>query len=124
MRIYRLITLEDWAQAQKEECITANQVDIASGFMHLSPASEVLETARRYFKADPPPLILEIESDLLGHALKMEPVSSRNNVAFPHFYENTIRLSAIEAVHELKDLSTQAPFSQTTPETTTIDTNS
>ena len=102
MRIYRLITTQDWLHAQKTDCLTPTDADKASGFMHFSPASEVAETARRYFQTDPPPLVLELDSDDLGPALKMESVSSRNNVAFPHYFGSAVALCHVKDVWELK----------------------
>ena len=102
MRIYRLITSQDWLDAQKVGKLTATDADKASGFMHFSPASEVAETARRYFETDPPPLVLELDSVDFGQALKMERVSSRNNVAFPHYFGSTVPVSHVKAVWELK----------------------
>ena len=102
MRIYRLITTQDWALAQTVGSLTPNDADKASGFMHFSPAAEVAETARRYFNANSPPLVLELDSEDFGQDLKMECVPSRNNVAFPHYFGSLVRVTYVKAVWELQ----------------------
>ena len=100
--VYRLITPTAWAQSQQEGMIKWSKADALSGYMHLSPQEEILETARRYFAIAKPPWVLEIHEKQLGDALRFEGVPSRNNTQFPHYYGRFIPLSAVTGIMRLQ----------------------
>jgi len=59
-------------------------VDIADGFVHFSTAAQAAETAARHFAGEDGLMLLAVEADTLGDALKWEP--SRGGALFPHLY--------------------------------------
>jgi len=83
-RIYKLLDRQAWAAAKAQGVFNGSAVDLADGFIHFSAVDQVRETARRYFKGQDELLLLAVESDPLGAALKWEP--SRGGALFPHLY--------------------------------------
>jgi uncharacterized protein (DUF952 family) len=84
MRIYKILPQEDWRAAREAGEYAGSSVDRADGFIHFSTAAQCQETARRHFSGQPDLVVLEIEADDLGEALKWEP--SRGGELFPHLY--------------------------------------
>ena len=107
--IYRVVSLEDWEQAQRLGRVPRCGADDRDGFVHLSTEKTFIETANLYFETSEAPLALEIDPKLLGDDLKWEAVASRGDVVFPHLYSEGIPLSAVRAVISL-DHSTQSGF--------------
>jgi uncharacterized protein (DUF952 family) len=73
-------------------------VDLADGFIHLSTAAQVRETAARHFSGQTDLLLISVDTIALGDDLKWEP--SRGGDLFPHLYA-VLPLSAVRAVEEL-----------------------
>ena len=107
--IYRVVSLEDWEQAQRLGRVPRCGADDRDGFVHLSTEKTFIETANLYFETSEAPLALEIEPKLLGNDLKWEAVASRGDAAFPHLYSEGIPLSAVRAVIPL-EYSAQSGF--------------
>lgn len=59
-------------------------VDLADGFIHFSTAGQAAETARRHFAGREGLVLLALDADALGPALKWEP--SRGGALFPHLH--------------------------------------
>lgn len=104
--VYRILTAAQWAEAERVGAVLPNALDRASGFMHLSPADQVLETADRYFVDEADPVALELESGSLGEALRWEPVATRGGMDFPHLYAEQVDLGWVRAVLPLVRQST------------------
>ena len=109
--LYRVVSREDWEQAQRLGRVPRCGSDERDGFVHLSTEETVIETANLYFELSEAPLALEIDPKHLGNDLKWERVASRGDVAFPHLYAEGIPLSAVCAVICL-DHSTQSGFTR------------
>jgi len=107
--IYRVVSLEDWEQAQRLGRVPRCGADDRDGFVHLSTEKTFIETANLYFETSEAPLALEIDPKLLGDDLKWEAVASRGDAAFPHLYSKGIPLSAVRAVIPLEH-SAQSGF--------------
>ena len=99
--LYRVVSLEDWEQAQKLGRVPRCGADARDGFAHLSTEETFLETANLYFEISEAPLALVIDPELLGNDLKWQRVASRGGAAFPHLYSEGIPLSAVRAVISL-----------------------
>jgi uncharacterized protein (DUF952 family) len=84
VRIYKILPRPDWEAAQGARVYQGSPVDHADGFIHFSSAEQAQETARRHFHGQADLVVLEIEADDLGEALKWEP--SRGGALFPHLY--------------------------------------
>jgi uncharacterized protein (DUF952 family) len=59
-------------------------LDQADGFIHFSSAAQAAETAWRHFRNQDDLVVLAVEVEALGDALKWEP--SRGGDLFPHLY--------------------------------------
>jgi uncharacterized protein (DUF952 family) len=84
MRIYKILPRRDWEAAWNAQVYEGSELDRADGFIHFSTAEQAQETARRHFHGQPGLVVVEIEADDLGPALKWEP--SRGGQLFPHLY--------------------------------------
>ena len=85
MRIYKILPRAEWAAAQAAGRFEGSAVDRQDGYIHFSTAAQAQETARRYFAGQAGLVVLEVEGDELGVALRWEP--SRGGDLFPHLYE-------------------------------------
>lgn len=84
MRIYKILPRAEWAAARAAGRFAGSAVDRRDGFIHFSTAAQAQETARRHFADQGDLVVLEVEADQLGPALKWEP--SRGGDLFPHLY--------------------------------------
>ncbi len=93
MTIYKLITAAEWEAARAEGVYRGSEQDQRDGFIHMSTAAQIAETARKYFSGVPDLVLLAIDTDMIeklhapqneGNALRWEP--SRGGDLFPHLY--------------------------------------
>ena len=96
-RIYKILPRADWAAAQSAGRFEGSPVDHADGFIHFSTAAQAAETARRHFAGQADLVVLELEADDLGPALRWEP--SRGGDLFPHLH-GVLDAAQVRAVHE------------------------
>ena len=99
--IFRIVTQRELIEAKESGQVPRNVADETSGYVHLSPKSEVLTTAQRYYSNHQELSVLEVNSIDLGAALRWERVESRNNVSFPHLYAPNIPWTAVKEIHTL-----------------------
>lgn len=97
MRIYKILPRADWTAAQAAGRFEGSAVDHRDGYIHFSTAAQAGETARRHFANLSDLVVLEVEGDDLGQALKWEP--SRGGDLFPHLY-GVLPVGEVRAVHE------------------------
>ena len=83
-RIYKILPRSDWTAAQAAGAFTGSPVDLADGFIHFSTGPQAQETARRHFAGVADLVVLEVEAETLGEALRWEP--SRGGELFPHLF--------------------------------------
>ena len=83
-RIYKILSRREWLAAQAQGRFTGSAVDLADGYIHLSTAAQAAETAARHFAGQSGLVVLEVEADDLGEAVRWEP--SRGGALFPHLY--------------------------------------
>lgn len=98
--VFRIVPAADWPGIQAAGAMAPSPLDEKDGYIHLSDVDTVLETANRYYPPSQHPLVLEIDVNLLGEALRWEYVPSRD-AEFPHLYAFALRLDAVVALHEL-----------------------
>jgi uncharacterized protein (DUF952 family) len=84
VRIYKILPRRDWEAACDAGVYEGSELDRADGFIHFSSAEQAQETASRHFRGQTGLVVLEIEADDLGEALRWEP--SRGGELFPHLY--------------------------------------
>ena len=92
MLIYKIFRAQEWADLQDRGATSGAPVDIADGFVHLSTAEQTAETAAKHFAGEDGLILLAVETDRLGDALRWEP--SRGGALFPHLYRD-LRLSDV-----------------------------
>ena len=84
MRIYKILPRTEWTAAVAAGRFEGSTVDHQDGYIHFSTGAQAGETARRYFAGQHDLVVLEVEGEVLGEALKWEP--SRGGDLFPHLY--------------------------------------
>ncbi len=82
--IYKLVPGALWSLAQIDGVFHGAPVDLADGYIHFSTKDQVAETAFRHFRAREGVVLVSVDSEMLGEALKFEP--SRGGDLFPHLY--------------------------------------
>jgi uncharacterized protein (DUF952 family) len=93
--IFKILSRQEWEQALALGRFEGSAVDLADGFIHFSAADQWAETARRHFAGRKDLMLLTVDADRLGEALKWEP--SRGGALFPHLYEPLDCAMVIEA---------------------------
>jgi uncharacterized protein (DUF952 family) len=83
-RIYKILPRADWTAAHEAGRFEGSAVDRQDGFIHFSTGAQAQETARRHFAGQADLVVLEVEADDLGEALRWEP--SRGGELFPHLH--------------------------------------
>lgn len=96
-RIYKILSRDAWEAAARDGVYQGSAVDVADGFIHFSTADQAAETARRHFRGQGGLVVLALEAEGLGPALKWEP--SRGGALFPHLYGPL----AVDRVLEVRD---------------------
>ena len=82
--VYKICGAADWANAKKSGRYDGAPVDVRDGFIHLSGAEQVRETAERHFRGKPDLVLVALPVAALGPALRWEP--ARGGALFPHLY--------------------------------------
>jgi uncharacterized protein (DUF952 family) len=73
---------------------------LRDGFIHFSTAAQVAETAAKHFAGQHGLMLVAVDGDTFGPALKWE--RSRGNELFPHLYA-ALPLSAVRWARPLSD---------------------
>ncbi|MBD3677267.1 MAG: DUF952 domain-containing protein [Rhodobacteraceae bacterium] len=92
MMIYKIFRADEWAAFEAAGETAGAPVDLADGYIHFSTATQAAETAAKHFAGETGLVLLALDADALGDALKWEP--SRGGALFPHLYR-TLKLSEI-----------------------------
>lgn len=82
--IYHLADADAFAAAQAAGSYEGTPADRADGFIHFSTAETVRESAAKHRAGQPNLLLLAVDPEALGAALKWE--AARGGVLFPHLY--------------------------------------
>lgn len=86
MLIYKIFRASEFDELVKSGATPGAPVDREDGFVHLSTAEQVRETAARHFAGEDGLRLLALDTDTLGAALRWEP--SRGGALFPHLYRD------------------------------------
>ena len=81
---YKILTAEQWAEWQATGVLTGAPVDIADGYIHMSTADQVTETADKHYVGQDNLFVVAIDLTAMGDAIVWEP--SRGGALFPHAY--------------------------------------
>jgi uncharacterized protein (DUF952 family) len=90
--VYKICPQPLWRDAENVGFFDGAPIDVHDGYLHFSTASQVRETAARHFAGQSDLLLIAIDSDKLGEALRYE--ASRGGDLFPHLYA-PLPLSAV-----------------------------
>lgn len=84
MLVYKIFRRAEWDALCAAGQSAGAPVDLADGYIHLSTAAQVAETAARHFAGVSDLVLVALDSTRLGAALRWEP--SRGGQLFPHLY--------------------------------------
>ncbi|SNX68299.1 uncharacterized protein SAMN05878503_10253 [Cereibacter ovatus] len=84
MLIFKIFRRAEWDDFRLAGETAGAPVDLADGFIHFSTAAQVAETAAKHFATESDLVLVALNPDALGPALKWEP--SRGGQLFPHLY--------------------------------------
>jgi uncharacterized protein (DUF952 family) len=84
MPVYKILRRPEWDQLRRDGRTLGAPIDIRDGYVHMSTAAQVTETAARHFAGESDLVLLALDPDRLGEALRWEP--SRGGALFPHLY--------------------------------------
>lgn len=96
--VYKIAPRPLWEAARAAGVFAGAPVDHADGFIHFSTAEQARETAARHFAGQDDLLLVAVDAEALGEALRWEP--SRGGALFPHLY-GPLPLSAVVSVAPL-----------------------
>ena len=109
--VFKIVPRQLWLQAETTGTFDGAPVDLADGFIHFSAADQVAETAHKHFSGEEDLLLVAVEAEALGEAMKWEP--SRGGALFPHLYAKLDPKAALwvkplplgtDGVHQFPDL--------------------
>ena len=93
MLVYKIFRRSEWDAFAAAGRTEGAPVDLADGYIHMSTAPQVVETVAKHFAGERDLVLLAIETDTLGPALKWEP--SRGGALFPHLYRPMVRADVV-----------------------------
>lgn len=96
--IYKVATQAQWHDAIAAGVFAGAPVDVADGFIHFSSATQLAGTLERHFAGQSDLLLIAVDADALGAALRWEP--SRGGELFPHLYA-PLPIAAALKVHPI-----------------------
>ena len=86
MLIFKIFRRPEWDAFVAAGQTRGAPIDLTDGYIHLSTAQQVAETAAKHFVGQSDLVLVALDSDRLGAALKWEP--SRGGALFPHLYRD------------------------------------
>ena len=82
--IYKIFKNNEWIALKKNGATYGAPIDIKDGYIHFSTASQVEETAKKYFSGVVDLFLAAIDETKIANDIIWEP--ARNNKLFPHLY--------------------------------------
>ena len=86
--IYKICPVALWREAEDAGVFAGAPVDTVDGYIHFSTAAQVAETLARHFAGETDLVLVAVDPDRLGPALRWEP--SRGGDLFPHLYDRLL----------------------------------
>jgi len=96
---YKVLTAAEMA-ALEGGSFAGAPVDLADGYIHLSTAAQLTETADKYFAGQDDLHVAAVDLDALGDTVKWE--ESRGGALFPHIYGGPLLLETVVAYGPLE----------------------
>jgi uncharacterized protein (DUF952 family) len=106
---YKILIPAELEQLRRDQVFRGSHADIRDGYIHLSTASQLLETLGKHFNGIEHLMLAAIDLARLGDSLRWEP--SRGGQLFPHLYGWLTRDSviAVAPVAKCEDGSLKLP---------------
>ncbi len=82
--IYKIVPETLWQEARQTGSFHGAAIDLSDGYIHFSTAAQVKRTAELHFAGQAGLILVAVNADALGDALRFEP--SRGGDLFPHLY--------------------------------------
>jgi uncharacterized protein (DUF952 family) len=82
--IYKICEAGLWREAERVGVFRGAPVDLQDGYIHFSTAGQAAETAARHFAGAAGLVLIAVDADQLGAALRWEP--ARGGALFPHLH--------------------------------------
>ena len=82
--VYKIVPGNLWVEAEAAGVFGGAPIDLTDGYIHFSTGAQARRTAELYFKGQDDLLLVAVDGERLGDALKYEP--SRGGDLFPHLY--------------------------------------
>ena len=82
--IYKICPEGLWREAEASGRFAGAAIDLSDGFIHFSTGAQVRETAEKHFAGQRDLLLIAVDDERLGEALRYE--ASRGGALFPHLY--------------------------------------
>lgn len=99
--LYKILPAARWAEAPALGRVPEAPVDVQDGFLHLSDATQVHETARKHFAGQTDLVLVTLDPARFAEGtLVWEP--SRGGALFPHVY-GAVPLEAVVRVEPLHE---------------------
>jgi uncharacterized protein (DUF952 family) len=98
--IYKICERASWRTAEQAGTYRGSDADTRDGFIHFSTATQLAGTVEKYFARQSDLLIVAVDADALGSALKWE--RSRGGDLFPHLYA-ALPVAAVRWTRTLPD---------------------
>lgn len=92
MLIYKIFRRSEWDALVAAGETAGAPIDLADGYVHLSTAEQITETAAKHFSEESDLVLVAVDADQLSRDLKWEP--SRGGALFPHLYRK-LRLTDV-----------------------------
>ena len=93
MLVYKIFRRPEWDAFVAAGQTAGAPVDLSDGYIHMSTPEQVAETAARHFSRDSDLVLVALDTDRLGPALKWEP--SRGGALFPHLYRSLVAADVV-----------------------------
>ena len=81
---YKIIDAAEWREVVAEGVYAGSAFDLADGYIHLSTADQLDETARKHYAGRENLVLLTVDLTTLDHTIVWE--ASRGGALFPHIY--------------------------------------
>jgi uncharacterized protein (DUF952 family) len=108
--IFKIVHVAKWVEAQNTRVYSGSAKDRADGFLHFSTGPQLRETLERYYAGVNDLLLVAVDPELLGDALRWEHAPSRGE-DFPHLY-GPLQLAAVQWSRELERDADGNPLQQ------------
>uniref|UniRef100_UPI00378314A6 DUF952 domain-containing protein n=1 Tax=Allosphingosinicella sp. TaxID=2823234 RepID=UPI00378314A6 len=70
--IYKILRTEEWLRLSAEGVFQGSPIDLQDGYIHFSGGDQVAETLARHFAGETELVLLAVDSERLGDALRWE----------------------------------------------------